>query len=170
MLARNETIFKWFLYSAAAVLCLTVQGAVLQRFTLWGVIPCVCPLLASIPATWESPAAGTVFSLAVGVTCDLLLPAPIPCFYTLVFPLAGLFSSLLSHSILRPGFLCSLAAAAIAFALTDCFACFVLWSRGKAAWEAGAFVALREFCVTLPWSVPVTLLFRAVFRRTHPDD
>ena len=101
---------------------------------------------------------------------DLLLPAPIPCFYTLVFPLAGLFSSLLSHSILRPGFLCSLAAAAIAFALTDCFACFVLWSRGKAAWEAGAFVALREFCVTLPWSVPVTLLFRAVFRRTHPDD
>ena len=75
MLARNETIFKWFLYSAAAVLCLTVQGAVLQRFTLWGVIPFVCPLLSSIPATWESPAAGTVFSLAVGVTCDLLLPA-----------------------------------------------------------------------------------------------
>lgn len=61
-------------------------------------------------------------------------------------------------------------AAAIAFALTDGFACFVLWSRGKAAWEAGAFVALREFCVALPWSIPVTLLFRAVFRRTHPDD
>lgn len=104
------------------------------------------------------------------MTCDLLLPAPIPCFYTLVFPLAGLLSSLLSHSILRPGFLCSLAAAAIAFALTDGFACFVLWSRGKAAWEAGAFVALREFCVTLPWSIPVTLLFRGVFRRTHSDD
>lgn len=170
MLARNETIFKWFLYSAAAVLCLAVQGAVLQRIHLWGVIPFLCPLLAAIPATWESPTAGTVFALAVGVACDLLLPAPIPCFYTLVLPLTGLAASLLSHSILRPGFLCSLAAAAMAFALTDGFACFVLWSRGKAAWEAGAFLALREFCVTAPWILPVTLLFRAVFRRTHPDD
>lgn len=169
MLARNETIFKWFLY-AAAVACLAAQGAVLQRITLWGVIPFLCPLLAAIPATWESPAAGTAFALAVGIACDLLLPAPIPCFYTLIFPLAGLFASLLSHSILRPGFLCSLAAAAMAFALTDGFACFVLWSRGKAAWEAGASVALREFCVTAPWIIPVTLLFRAVFRRTHPDD
>ena len=160
MLARNETIFKWFLYAAAAVACLAAQGAVLQRITLWGVIPFLCPLLAAIPATWESPAAGTAFALAVGISCDLLLPAPIPCFYTLIFPLAGLFASLLS----------SLAAAAMAFALTDAFAGFVLWSRGKAAWEAGASVALREFCVTAPWIIPVTLLFRAVFRRTHPDD
>ena len=170
MLARNETIFKWFLYAAAAAACLAAQGAVLQRITLWGVIPFLCPLLAAIPATWESPAAGTAFALAVGRACDLLLPAPIPCFYTLIFPLAGLFASLLSHSILRPGVLCSLTAAAMAFALTDGFACFVLWSRGKAAWEAGASVALREFCVTAPWIIPVTLLFRAVFRRTHPDD
>ena len=170
MLARNETIFKGVLYAAAAAACLAAQGAVLQRITLWGVIPFLCPLLAAIPATWESPAAGTAFALAVGIACDLLLPAPIPCFYTLIFPLAGLFASLLSHSILRPGFLCSLAAAAMAFALTDGFACFVLWSRGKAAWEAEASVALREFCVTAPWIIPVTLLFRAVFRRTHPDD
>jgi len=170
VLARNETIFKWFLYSAAAVLCLTVQSALLQRLTLWGVIPFVCPLLAAIPATWESPAAGTIFSMMVGVACDLLLPAPIPCFYTLVFPLVGLFASLLSHSLLRPGLLCSLVSAAMAFALTDGFACFVLWSRGKAAWGAGAFLALREFCVTAPWIIPVTLLFQAVFHRTHPDE
>ena len=170
MLARNETIFKWFLYAAAAVLCLTVQGALLQRITIWGVIPFLCPLLAAIPATQESPTAGTIFALSVGIACDLLLPAPIPCFYTLVFPTVGLFSSLLSQGLLRPGLLCSLAAAAIAFALTDSFACFVLWSRGKPAWESGASVALREFCVTAPLVVPVTLLFRAVFNRTHSDD
>ena len=170
MLARNETIFKWSLYAAAALLCLTVQGVLLQRLTLWGVIPFICPLLAAIPATWESPTAGTIFSLAVGVVCDLLLPAPIPCFYTLVFPRVGLLAALLSHSLLRAGFLCSLASTAIAFLLTDSFACFVLWSRGKAAWEAGAFLALREFCVTAPLAIPVSLLFRAVFRRTHPDD
>lgn len=170
MLARNATIFKWTLYALAALACLLFQGAVLQRVSLWGVMPFLCPLVAALPAAWEAPAAGTAFALAVGVACDLSLPAPIPCFYTLVFPLAGLFSSLLSHSLLRPGYLCSLACAAIAFALTDGFACFVLWSRGKAAWEAGALLALREFCVTLPWSLPLTALFAAVFRRTHPDD
>lgn len=170
MLARNETIFKWFLYAAAAVLCLTVQDALLRRFTVWGVIPFLCPLLAAIPATQESPAAGTLFSLAVGIACDLLLPAPIPCFYTLIFPLAGLCASLLAQGFLRAGFLCSLVSAAISFFLTDGFACFVLWSRGKAAWESGAFLALREFCVTAPLIIPVTLLFQAVYRRTHTED
>lgn len=170
MLARNETIFKWFLYAAAALLCLTVQGALLQRVTVWGVIPFLCPLLAAIPATRESPAAGTVFALAVGVACDSLLPVPIPCFYTMVFPLVGLFSSLLSKGLLRPGFLCSLLSTAISFALTDGFACFLLWSRGKAAWETGAFLALREFCVASPLVIPVSLLFRAVFLRTHSDE
>lgn len=169
MLARNETIFKWFLYAAAAALCMAVQGTLLQRITVYGVIPFAYPLLAAIPATQERPASGTVFALAVGVACDLLLPAPIPCFYTLVFPFVGLFSSLLAQGLLQAGFLCSLAAAAIAFFLTDSFACFVLWSRGKAAWEAGAFLALREFCVTLPLSLPLTALFQAVYRRTHSD-
>lgn len=170
MLARNETIFKWFLYAAAALLCIAVQNALLQRVTVWGVIPFLYPMLAAVPATQESPASGTIFSLALGVVCDLLLPAPIPCFYTLVFPLAGLAASLLSQGVLRAGFLCSLVSTAAAFFLTDGFACFVLWSRGKSAWEAGAYLALREFCVTAPLVVPVTILFRAVYRRTHPDD
>ena len=170
MIARNETIFKWLLYAAATALCLLVQGGLLQRLEFWGVIPFLYPLLAAIPATFEGPLAGSIFSLILGLLCDLLLPGPIPCFYTLVFPLVGLFASLLSHSLLRPGLLCSLASAAMAFALTDGFACFVLWSRGKAAWGAGAFLALREFCVTAPWIIPVTLLFQAVFHRTHPDE
>ena len=50
------------------------------------------------------------------------------------------------------------------------FHCLLLWAGGKAAWGAAAFVALREFCVTVPLTVPVTLLFRAVFRKTHLDD
>ena len=38
MLARNELIFKWALYALAALVCLFVQGVVLQRVTMWGVI------------------------------------------------------------------------------------------------------------------------------------
>ena len=50
MLARNETILKWVMYTAVTVLCFLVQEAFLQRFTLWGVIPFIYPLLAAIPA------------------------------------------------------------------------------------------------------------------------
>ena len=170
MLARNETIFKWALYAAAAALCFFVQAFVLQRFTVWGVIPFLYPALAAIPATYEGPVPGTVFALAMGVVCDLLLPEPLPCFYTLVFPLVGLCASLIAQSWLPAGFLCSLAVTALGFVLTGVFHCFLLWTREKAAWEAGAFVCCRELLVSLPLTIPATLLFSAVHRRTHLDD
>ena len=170
MLARNETIFKWALYAAAAALCFFVQAFVLQRFTVWGVIPFLYPALAALPATYEGPVPGTVFALAVGVVCDLLLPEPLPCFYTLVFPLVGLCASLIAQSWLPAGFLCSLAVTALGFVLTGVFHCFLLWTREKAAWEAGAFVCCRELLVSLPLAIPATLLFSAVHRRTHLDD
>ena len=170
MLARNETIFKWLLYALAGVLCLWVQTALLQRITLWGVIPFLYPLLATIPATFEGPLAGTVFALAVGVTCDLLLPDAFPCLYTLVFPLAGLCAGLLSRSLLPAGFFCSLSAAAAAFFFTDTFRCFLLWIDRKAAWGAGFSVMAREFLITAPLLIPMTALFRAVCRKAHEND
>lgn len=63
-----------------------------------------------LPATFEGPAAGTVYALACGVFCDLLLPSPIPCFYTLILPLVGLAAGLLSQSLIPAGYLCSAAA------------------------------------------------------------
>ena len=153
MIARNETIFKWSLYAAATALCLLVQTGLLQRLEFWGVIPFLYPLLAAIPATFQGPLAGTI-----------------SCLYTLVFPLAGLCAGLLSQSWLPAGFLCSLVSAAAAFLLTDSFRCLILWMRGRAAWEAGALVMLREFCVAAPFIIPLTLLYHAVFRRTQLDD
>ena len=170
MLARNETILKWVLYAAATVLCLAVQEMFLQRFTFWGVIPFIYPLLAAIPAAYEGPVPGTAFALAVGVACDLILPGPIPCFYTLVFPLVGLCGALVAQSLLPAGFLCSLVVSAISFLMTDFFHCFLLWAVGKSVWDTGLFLMLREFCVTAVWTVPVTLLFLTVFRRTQFDD
>lgn len=170
MLARNETIFKWVLYTAATVLCLAVQGAFFQRFTLWSVIPFVYPLLAAIPAAYEGPVPGTIFALAVGVVCDLILPSPLPCFYTLVFPVVGLCAALLAQNLLPAGFLCSLAVTAAAFFLTGGFTALLLWLRGNSAWGASAFLTLRELCVTAPLTVPATVLYRAVYRRAHRDD
>lgn len=110
------------------------------------------------PRHLGKPTSATIFSLCVGVVCDLVLPGTIPCFYTLVFPVVGLWASLLSQSILPAGFLCSLVGTALAFFATGLFHCLLLWAGGKAAWGAAAFVALREFCVTVPLTVPVTLL------------
>lgn len=152
------------------MLCLLIQGGILQRVTVWGVIPFVYPLLAAIPASYEGPFRGTVFSLCAGVACDLLLPSPIPCLYTLVFPLAGLCAALLSQSFLPAGILCSFVGCAISFLLLDSFRCLLLWMAGNAAWRAGASIMLREFCVSAPLVIPVTLLFRAVYRRTHLDN
>ena len=170
MLARSDTIIKWLLYTLAGLVWAVVQAAVLQRFTLWGVIPFLYPLIAAIPATFEGPTAGTVYALATGVFCDLLLLSPIPCFYTLIFPLVGLAAGLLSQSLIPAGYLCSAAAALPAYLLTGVFHCIVLWATGHAAWSAGMAVALRELCASLLWSLPMTWLFRKVFLRVHIDD
>lgn len=169
MIARNETIFKWSLYAAATILCFLIQGSFLQRLEFWGVIPFIYPLLAAIPATFEGPLAGTIFSLCVGLAADLLLPGPVPCLYTIIFPLTGLCAGLLAKSWLPAGFLCSFVSAAAAFLLHGSFRCLILWMRGSAAWEAGALVMVREFCVAVPFVIPLTLLYRAVYRRTQLD-
>ena len=170
MLARSATIFKWTLYTLAGLVWAVVQAAFLQRVTIWGVSPFLYPLIAALPATFEGPAAGTVYALACGVFCDLLLPSSIPCFYTLILPLVGLAAGLLSQSLIPAGYLCSAAAALPAYLLTGIFHCIVLWAQGHPAWGAAMSVTLRELCVSLLWSLPMTWLFRRVYLRVHVDD
>ena len=119
MLARNETILKWVLYAAATVLCLAVQEMFLQRFTFWGVIPFVYPLLAAIPAAYEGPVPGTAFALAVGVACDLILPGPIPCFYTLAFFVVAVTVMLIAKHLIVPGLLCAFLVSILSIVLCD---------------------------------------------------
>lgn len=170
MVARSETIFKWILYWGAAALCFLAQGFLLQRMTLWGVIPFLFPVLAAVPATYEGPLFGTAFALSLGVACDLLLAGPIPCFYTLVFPIVGLCAALMARGLLSAGLLCSLVTSAVSFFLVGGFHCLLLWVRGKAAWQAGLFLTVRELAVTALLIVPISWLFRAVSRRAHRDD
>ena len=170
MVARNALIFRWTLYAAAALLCVFAQTAVLQRVVLWGVIPFLYPAVAVIPPMFEGSVPGTVFALVFGVVCDLLLPTPSPCFYTLVFPVAALCAALLTQSVLRAGYGSALLSTAIGFLLSGLFGCLLLWFRGKTDWEAGMLLTLRECLVTLPLVLPATALFRVVHRRVHRDD
>ena len=170
MLVRNEIIIKWTIYAAATALWLVVQGAFCQRITLWGVIPFLYPMLAALPATFEAPVPATIFALCLGVVCDILLPDAMPCLYTLVFPVIGLCASLLAQSLLHPGMLCSLAVTAMAFVMTDLFRCFLLALGGVSPWGTGLSILVREFLVTAPLLIPVTVLYRAVYRKTHVYD
>ena len=170
MLARNETIFKWTLYAAVTALCFLLQSFVLQRVTVLGVIPFIYPVIVAVLATFEGSFSGTIFAIAVGVACDVLLPGVFPCLYTLIFPLSGLCAALISQSWLPAGYLCSLATSAIAFLMTGLAQCILLFAREKTAWAAGLSVCFREFLVSAVLIVPVTILFRWVFRRTHLDD
>lgn len=170
MSAKNENIFKWSLYAGAAVVVLLVQGSLLQRITVWGVIPFLYPAVAAVLGNYENPVPSTIFGLGLGVVCDLLLPGSIPCLYTLVFPLAGLAGSLISKSLLRSGFLCALVSSAAAFLITDLVRCLLLWAAGKPAWGAGLWVMVREFFVTAPALLLMVPLFSAVHRRVHLYD
>lgn len=170
MLARNEIIIKWIIYTAATAVWLLVQGAFCQRITIWGVIPFLYPMLAAIPATFEAPVPATVFALCLGVLCDILLPDAMPCLYTLIFPVIALCTSLLAQSLLHAGLLCSLIVSALAFLLTDLFRCFILSVNGVSAWGTGFSIMLREFLVSAPLLIPVTLLYRKVYQKTHVYD
>ena len=170
MLARNEIIIKWITYAAATAVWLLVQGAFCQRITVWGVIPFLYPMLAAIAATFEAPVPSTVFALCLGVLCDILLPDVMPCLSPLIFPVIALCASLLAQHLMPAGLLCSLIVSALAFLLTDLFRCLILAINGVSPWGTGLSIMLREFLVSAPLLIPVTLLYRKVYEKTHIFD
>lgn len=168
MIGRSEIYIKWLLYTLATFALFLLQG-ILQRLRLFGVLPFLYPVMAATLSMYEGAFAGTAYSLALGVVCDLLLPGPIPCFYTLVFPLAGLCAGLMARNWLPAGFPCCLAASALAFVLTDAFHCLLLAFRGEFC-SAALVTAAAETCLTLCFSPAVLLLFRPIHRKCHLDD
>lgn len=171
MLIRSETFFKWLLYGLAALVCCAVQGLALQRLVLFGVFPFLYPAVAAVLSTLEGPVAGTAFSLVLGIFCDLALPGPIPCLYTLIFPLAGLVSALIAQGWIKAGPLCALTASAFALVLTDLFQALVLvMQRRDGVLPFALELTAKETALTLPFVIPVFLLMRAVYRRCHRYD
>ena len=165
MTPRQETVYKWGLYALVTLLCCIWQGAVLQHLKFWGVFPFLYPILAAVLSTLEGPLPGMIYSLALGVVCDLTIAAPIPCFYTLIFPLAGLLAGGLAQGVLSSGFLSALVTSAAAFVLTGGFYGLIFLFSSRPAWEAVASVCGRELALSIPWVLPVFFLFRLVWRK-----
>ena len=170
MRSRNAAVAKWVLYGLGTALLCLLQNFLLQRIVLLGVFPFLFPVLVSVFAVYEGPTAGAVYGLVLGILCDLTIAAPIPCFYTLIFPLAGFLSALLSQGWISAGFFCCLTASALSFLLTDAFHALILALTGKGNLTAILLLTARETAVTLLFVLPVFLLFRSLFRRCRLDD
>ena len=171
MKPRQYTILKWGLYGGITLLLCLVQSCLLRFVRVGGVMPFLYPLLAAVVSTYEGRSGGIFFSLALGTLCDLSLQEPFfPGFYALVFTLSGFLSAVLAEFVLTPGFLCSLAAAAGTFLLTDLGRLMIFLSSGQGR-AAGtvAGVAVREFLVTLPFLPLVFLLYRWLHGRVSEE-
>lgn len=125
----RDTAVKWTAYGAACLLLLFGHGLTLSHLRVWGIAPFLPPLLPAVLASMEDRLEGFVFALAFGVLCDLALTAPLPCLYTIAFPLTALLAALIARSVLQPGILCSLAVSTAAFVLVDLITAVTLLAR-----------------------------------------
>ena len=169
MLVRNEVIFKWFLYALAAVLCLFVQTALLQRIHVWGVIPFLYPLLPAIVAMYEGRRRGPVFALALGVVCDAMLHGPLQGFFTILFPAVALFAAVMGENFLSPGFFCCLFVSAAALLATGGMRILVQILSGGGYLALMARITVGETLLTLPAMLVVMPLYRTIHRRCASD-
>ena len=171
MVARSELILRWSVYGGAGLLVCLVQGLVLQRLSLWGVMPFLYPALAAMVAVWEGALpCGAVYALCLGAVCDLALPGSVPCFYTIALPLAAMLAGLLSRGWLSSNLLSALAASALGYLVTGLLHAGVLAVTRHGAFVTAMAVAGKEFLITLPAMPLLYLLLRFLHGRTHPYD
>ena len=164
----RDTAVKWTAYALACLLLLFGHELTLAHLRVWGIAPFLPPLLPAVLASMEDRLEGFVFALAFGVLCDLALTAPLPCLYTIAFPLTALLAALIARSVLQPGILCSLAVSTAAFVLVDLIAAVTLLAGGRSELSAIALRAVetQDFMTAdfsrLPWELLDTVSRRIV--------
>ena len=164
----QTAILKWTFYALAAAALFFLRRLFLGSMTVWGALPFLPPVILAVVASFEEIRPAVIFGIAYGAVCDLSLPAPFPCLYTLAFTVAALLVSSLSGSVLQPGFPRALLMTMLTFLLVDCFKAFSILLRG--AGSPGAMLSLfaRETLVSCLLLVPVYPALRAI-RRIFPD-
>ena len=171
MLGRTEIIFKWLLYAAGVLICWILHGVALQFLNIFGVMPFIFPMLAAVIAMYEGPFSGSICALVMGILCDLTISVPIPCFYTLVFPVIGMLAGLIAKNWLPMSFWCAAILSLLAFTLTDSFHFLLLVPKGGGhAAQAAIDLACRETGASMPFLIPVYFVFRRIYEICHVYD
>lgn len=161
----RDTAMRWSAYGAACLLLCFAHSMTFARVSVWGAAPFLPPLLPAVIASMEERLEGVGFGLVFGVLCDLTLTSALPCLYTVSFTAAALLASFLAGNVLQPGFLCSAAVSAAAFAVVDLIAGTALVLMGRAEAAAAAGLAVREAAVSLPLLAVCHPVLRFVHRK-----
>lgn len=169
MLPKSYLVAKWTVYALATLALFALQSLLLDQLRLWGTIPFIYPILPAVVSSYEGMRRGGVFSLVLGIVCDLLLPGPFMGFFTIIFTLVGLLAGLIGEKLLSPGPLCGLCVAAMGLLVTGMARVAVQLLSGGGYLGLMTRVALLEALVSLPALAAALPLYGVIHRRCAAD-
>lgn len=169
MLPKSYLVFKWTVYTIATLLLCALQSVVLNHIRVLGLTPFLYPVLPALVAMFEGPRRGSVFALAFGLGCGLLVPEPFPGFFAVVFPVIAVVSAWVAERLLSRGFLCALIVASLALLATGGCRMFVQILTGGRYLGLMARMVVGESLLTLPALLAALPVYRTIFRRCAAD-
>lgn len=169
MLPKSYLTFKWIIYSLATLLFCALQSLLFCHIRVLSVTPFLYPMLPAIVAMYEGPRRGAVFAMVFGFFCDLLLHAPFPGFFVLLFPLIAMPSASIGENMRSSGFFCALLVSSLGLLITSGARVLLHLLSGGAYLVLMAWVALAETLLTLPALAVVFPLYRSIHRRCAAD-
>lgn len=169
MMPKSYLVFKWTVYSLATLALFALQYLVLDNIQVLGLTLFLYPVLPAVAASYEGLRRGSVFALAVGLVCDLLLPGPFEGFFAIAFTLAALIAVLIAENLLSPGFLCGLAVSAVSLGITAGMRLAVQFLSGGGYLGLMSRMALAETLITLPAILVVVPVYRLIHDRCASD-
>lgn len=161
-MTRQDHIIKWAVYALALLPLCLVQQYVLGRWLFLGTAPLLLPLAAIAVGMLEGPMAGSIYGMWVGLAWFLCGEWAIS---VLLMTLAGLAAGVLASGGLRRNFF-GYALVALGLLMTgEVLRILMHLVRGLSGPAALLPVILGEVASSLVFSIPVYLLYRAVWRR-----
>ena len=166
----QTTALKWTFYALAAAALFFLRRLLLGSMTFFGVIPFLPPVILAVMASFELPRSAVIAGIVFGALCDLVLPAPFACLYTIAFTLAALLISTVVSNLLQQGFARALLSTVLTFLLVDLLQAFALLPRSGARPPFCRCLHLfaRETALSCLLLLPVYPALRAI-RRIFPD-
>ena len=165
MNVTQTTALKWTFYALAALLLCFFKRVLLGSVSVWGVLPFLPPVLLAVMASFEQPRSAVLSGIVFGALCDLVLPASLPCLYTLAFTAAALLISTLLSNLLQQGFARALLATVLAFLVTDLLQALALLPHsGMSALLPMLHLFAKETALSCLLLLPSYPLLRAVHR------
>lgn len=163
-MTRADFLYKWFWYAMAALPVWMAEDLLFSRVTLWGVHPVLLPLAAAAVAVLEGPVGGTGFGLGIGLLCSAAWH-DMGSLMVLLLALAGALIGAVAQYGLKQNYITCLLCSTALLGGMDLLRILSYLTQGSATLRVMLSVALPEIAVSLPFTIPIYLLFRLVWSR-----